>query len=80
MTLPTIHGASYHEYELAGCPLLSVAGLECVALDRVARMLGVDRKEAARRLAAFGPVLPWDIEGKAPALDHAAPLFEKEPQ
>jgi len=44
--------AGFQEYDLAGCPLVRVGGLECVALFRVELMLGVSRVEAARRLGA----------------------------
>ena len=73
MPLPVIHNASFHEYELRGCPLLSIAGLECVALWRVAEMLGCDRKEAARLLG-----LVHAEPGQAPAVEPAqtGPLFE----
>ena len=56
--LPKVQSAGFQEHELSGCPLITVGGLECVSLARVARMLGVDRREAAKMLAEYGPLAP----------------------
>jgi len=74
MTLPTVHGASFREYEVRGCPIMQIAGGEYISLDRVARMLGLSRGETLRRLAPFDPPLPWDDE--AGAINPIGPLFE----
>jgi hypothetical protein len=62
MSLPVVHG-TWWEKELCGCPIVIVGGGEYVSLDRVAKMLGVDRKGAAKQLAnAYDeqPLFPID--------------------
>jgi hypothetical protein len=73
MPLPVIHGARFREYELCGCPLLTVNGLECVSFWRVQEMLGCSRREAARRLGKTY----LKPKGLAPAVEpaQAGPLF-----
>ena len=70
MPLPVIHGASFREYELCGCPLLTVNGLECVSLWRVQESLGCSRRDAAKWLS--GRAVP---KGQAPAVEPAGPLW-----
>jgi len=54
MTLPKVQGVGFREYEIAGCPLINVRGLECVSLWRVIELLGQPRKEVCRRLGLTG--------------------------
>jgi len=49
--LSVVNGAKFREYELSGCPLIQVGGLECVSLWRVCEVFGMARKDMARKLA-----------------------------
>jgi len=64
--LPVIR-VSLQEKDICGCPIMLVAGLECVALWQVQEAFGLTRNEALKKMACPEPRVLAGTEPSAPA-------------
>ena len=65
--LPVVNGAKMREYDRHGCPIVSINGLECISLWRVAAALDMSEDDALRLVAERTGNMKPDCFGSDPA-------------